>query len=95
MSTILPNYVLVCVKIRGFRSQTPAAAQSTALRATSFTNYPASIALRKIQDWRAPTQVLPPGQEEVWAQGDTSPRIRKKYGATHRPFLHRQLFVTW
>ena len=52
MSTLLPNYVLACVevkKIRGLCSQTPAAAQPTALRTTSFTNYPASITLQKVQ----------------------------------------------
>ena len=48
MSTLLPNYFLACVKVkknRGLCPQTTAAAQSTALHATSYTNYPASIAI--------------------------------------------------
>ena len=63
----LTNYVNSIAKLRlsVCRSQkNPAAAQSMALCANLFTKYPASIALRKIQDRRAPSQVLPPGLRE-------------------------------
>ena len=60
-STLLPNNVLACAKVkknRGLSPKTPAAAQSAALGVTPFANYLASIALWKTQDRRAPTQVL-------------------------------------
>ena len=61
---LLQNNFLACAKVkqnRGLSPQTPAAAQSEALGVTPFAHYPASIAIWKTQDRRAPTQVLPPG----------------------------------